>query len=279
LNANNFRPLQGFADVNLATHNLYANYNSMQVKYLRTRGRAIINMNYTFGKALGIVNTGSFDQFNLENNYTVQPTNRTHIFNVAYSYDFGRIVRGNKIAGGVINGWQFSGIGQWQSGTNLTGQRTQNFGINLNGAKIPGTTFNVSTTSLLGTPNMQLNPILTCDPKANLGPHQFLNPSCFSYPTQIGQNGPTTLLVIYGPGYLNTDLGLFKNFQVSEKKKLQFRMNAYNFMNHPLWSFGGSSNLNLGFNGTSGLLNTPNFGTTTTKQGKRVVQLAIKFTF
>ncbi len=57
LNANNFRPLLGFSDVNLATNNLYANYNSMQVTYSRTKGRAVISANYTFGKALGIVSS------------------------------------------------------------------------------------------------------------------------------------------------------------------------------------------------------------------------------
>src|SRR5881397_849257 len=40
LNANNFRPLQGFAGLSLATNHLYANYNSVQVKFLRTKGRA-----------------------------------------------------------------------------------------------------------------------------------------------------------------------------------------------------------------------------------------------
>ena len=100
---------------------------------------------------------------------------------------------------------------------------------------------------------------MTCDPKFNLGPNQFLNPSCFTFPTQIGQNGPTTLPVIYGPAYFNADLGLFKNFAIAERKKLQLRMNAYNFLNHPLWSFNGS-NLNLGFTGATGVLNTPQFG-------------------
>jgi hypothetical protein len=55
-------------------------------------------------------------------------------------------------------------------------------------------------------------------------------------------------------------------------------MNAYNFLNHPLWSFSGS-NLNLGFAGATGLLNTPLFGTVTTKQGHRIVQLAATFSF
>jgi hypothetical protein len=207
----------------------------------------------------------------------VQSSNRPHIFNVAFSYNFGRIVR-NKWAGGLLNEWQVSGIAQAQSGANLTGQRGQNFGMSLNSFKIPGTTYNVSSTSLLGTPNITLTPILTCDPKSNLAEHQFINASCFSFPTQIGQNGPTTLPVIYGPAYFNPDLGLFKNFPISEGKRLQFRFNGYNFLNHPLWSFNGS-NLNLGFDANTLKPNTPLFGTVTQKQGHRVIQAAIKFFF
>ncbi len=60
--------------------------------------------------------------------------------------------------------------------------------------------------------------------------------------------------------------------------KLQFRVNAYNFLNHPLWSFNGN-NLTLGFDGTTGQLNTPNFGIVTEKQGHRVIQMALKFYF
>src|SRR5262245_39253197 len=92
LNANNFRPLQGFAALNLATNNTYANYNSMQVKWLRTRGRTIINANYTFGKSMGILSP-TLDSFNMENNYGVQNTNRKHIFNIAYSYSLPDLVR------------------------------------------------------------------------------------------------------------------------------------------------------------------------------------------
>ncbi len=275
LNANNFRPLLGFGSLPLATHNLFANYNSLQAKYMRTKGRAVINVNYTFGKALGIVST-TLDQFNINNDYGVQASNRTHIFNAAYSYNFGDLVR-SRIAGGFVNGWQISGITQIQSGVNLTGQRTETFGLALNSGKIPGTTQNISATSLLGTPNITLSPTLTCDPRSNLGPHQFINASCFSFPNQIGQNGPTTLPTIYGPAFFNADLGLFKNFKIAEKRNFQVRLNGYNFLNHPLWSFNGN-NLNLGF-AANGTLNTPLFGTVTTKQGHRVVQLAATFSF
>ena len=211
LNANNFRPLPGFAGLALSTHNTFANYNSMQVKYIRTKGRAVINMNYTFGKAMGIIST-TLDSFNINNDYGVQANNRSHIFNAAYSYTLGKPVR-NKLGGAFINSWQISGVTQIQSGVNLTGQRGQSFGMALNSAKIPGTTYNISATSLLGTPNIGLTPILTCDPRKNLGPNQFINPSCFAFPNQIGQNGPTTLPVIYGPAYFQRRHRLFKNWR------------------------------------------------------------------
>jgi hypothetical protein len=281
LTADNFRPLKGFSDLNLATNKGYANYNALQMTWVRTKGRYTVNANYTYGKSMGIVNPG-VDQFNLANDYGVQSTNRTHIFNMAYSVEAGNPVK-NKIAGGLVNGWQISGILQLESGANLAGfssgtNSASNFSMNLNGAKVPGTTYNISNVSLLGTNDIQLNPILTCNPTSGLGTNQYINPSCFTFPSQIGQNGPSVLPPMYGPSFFNWDMGLFKNFQISESKKLQFRINGYNFLNHPLWSFNGT-NLNLGFDPGTGKVNTPLFGTVTNKQGHRVVQLAVKFYF
>ncbi len=276
LTANNFRPIKAYGNFLLATHNMYANYNSMQATWARTKGRYTVNLNYTFAKALGII-ASNYDPFNMNNNYGVMPSNRTHLFNLAYSVELGSPVQ-NKVAGGFVNGWQVSGLVQLQSGANLTGNRGNNFGINTNSYKIPGTTQNVSTTSLLGTPDIQLRPIVTCDPTANLAEHQYINGNCFAIPTQIGQNGPTTLPVVYGPAFFNTDLGLFKNFNIKEKMKLQFRATGYNFLNHPLWSF-SNTNLTLGYSGSTGLLNSPTFGYVTQKQGRRTIQLAVKFIF
>jgi hypothetical protein len=133
--------------------------------------------------------------------------------------------------------------------------------------------------SLLGTPNLQLRPLVTCDPGSNLGKNQFVNGSCFAMPTSIGSNGPTVLPPITGPAFFNWDMGLFKNFSISESKTLQFRFDGYNFLNHPLWSFPGGNNLSLIFDPTTGQIDNPNFGIATEKQGRRIIQMSVKFMF
>jgi hypothetical protein len=38
---------------------------------------------------------------------------------------------------------------------------------------------------------------------------------------------------IHGPANFDSDLGLFKNFQIMERQKVQFRLSTINFLNHP----------------------------------------------
>jgi hypothetical protein len=276
LNPNDFRPYTGYGDLYPVVNLAYANYNSLQVSWIRTRGRYTLDLNYALEKSMGI--TGFYNQFDLASNYGVQPTNRSQVFNAAYSIklpSFGH----NRLAGGIINGWQLSGITSIQSGENLSGQESQDFNMNLNSATIPGTTFDIGNESLLGTPDIQLNPIETCNPRSNLGPHQFINGSCFTYPTAIGQNGPTVIPPIYGPTYWDSDLGLFKTFKITESKTLQFRVDGYNFMNDPLWSFPNGENLALSFDPATGKVSNPNFGIAPVKQGHRIIELGVKFSF
>jgi len=302
-NANNYRPYLGYGDINRATNNLYSNYNAFQLTWAHQDSHAIIQLNYTLGKSLGIVASGgggllnslntNLDPFNLRNNYGVQQGDRRHIFSAAYSVNLPSPVRNSKVLSGVVNGWQLSGSTQIQSGANLTGVSTnRNFNMNLNNAIIPGTQGVVNSTgttgititnsSLLGTNAIQLNPILTCDPSSNLGANQWINASCFSAPNRVGQNGPTLLPAIYGPAFFNSDLGIFKNFAITESKKVQFRVQATNFLNHPLWSMNEGNAMNLTFtqssNGTIGQSN-PQFGRAQYKVGQRIVELQVRFNF
>jgi len=301
-----FRPLndpvsgKGYGDLNQATNNIYANYNAMQVTWGRHQGRYTIQANYTLQKALGIVTTGNpngsvqINPFNLKSNYGVQPTDRRQLFNIAYSIDIGNPLHAHGFLGAVTSGWQISGITQLQSGANLTFSggynASSNFNMNLNNAILPGSVsmanpdgIKINNQSILGTNAVQLNPLVTCNPRSGLSAHQYINGNCFAAPTAIGQNGPTLLPVVYGPGYFNSDLALFKNFSITESKKLQIRAQAYNFLNHPLYSFPDSGNLTLQFqqDATTGAItqSNTNFGKTTVKQGGRVVEFGVKFFF
>ena len=302
-NPNNYRPYPGYSDLNLATNNLYANYNGLQITWAHQASRATIQLNYTYGKSLGIVGPAggalgsleaTLDPYNLRNNYGTQPGDRRQLFNAAYSVNLPSPVHGNRFAAGAVNGWQLSGITQLESGANLTGNAGYSYNMQLNGAILPGsqTIVNsdgsigvpINSQSILGTPSIQLNPVLTCNPTANLAPHQFINGNCFGVPTQIGQNGPSVMPAFYGPAFFNSDLGVFKNFKIKESMKLQFRVQAQNFLNHPLWSFPNQNNLTLQFNqATPGSTIIPqtnqNFGYTQFKQGQRIVEMVVKFYF
>jgi hypothetical protein len=300
-NANLYRPLQGYSDLNEATNNLYGNYNSMQVTWMRHAGRYTIQANYTLQKALGIITSGNpngsvqINPFNLRSNYGIQPTDRRQLFNIAYSIDVGTLVHSNHFVNGAANGWQISGITQLESGANITFggsyNASSNYNMQLNGAIIPGSIsaanpkgILINNQSILGTNAAQLNPIVTCNPESGLTSGEYINPNCFAAPTVVGQNGPTLLPVAYGPKYFNSDLALFKNFTITESKRVQFRVQAYNFLNHPLWSFpNGSNNLTLQFQQdpvTQQITQTnSNFGKATDKQGARVMEFAVKFFF
>jgi hypothetical protein len=312
-NANTYRPLQGYGDLNLATNNLYQNYNAMQVSWARHAGMYVIQTNYTFQKALGVANPTP-DPFNLSADYGSLPADRRHLFNAAYSLDLGQRVHSNALLNGLANGWQLSGVTQLESGANLTmnvGQTqnnsTSNYSMALtcsasaaetaagikclqSAAIIPGsvslanpTGIAISNQSILGTSSQQLNPIVTCNPSATKGAHQYINSNCFQAPTVPGQAGPNLLPVSFGPTFFDSDLGIFKNFQMTERMKLQLRAQAYNFLNHPLYSFPSGSDLTLQFTQdpvTQVITQSnANFGITTQKQGSRIIEFGAKFFF
>jgi hypothetical protein len=80
--------------------------------------------------------------------------------------------------------------------------------------------------------------------------------------------------------YWNIDLSLFKNFNLGGAKKLQFRTSAYNVLNHPIAFPDPGANLTLKFDHGK-LANANDFGRLPedNKFGRRIIQLALRFTF
>jgi hypothetical protein len=294
----------GYGDgLKIIDHKMYSNYNSLQVTWNKQSGPLTFLTNYTYSKALGIrgengSQTG--DPFSLSNNYGTLPSDRRHIFNVAYVYELPALHNGNSFLKGATNGWQVSGIVQYQTGADIQAAIVNNANFSYAGLIPANTTFlgtnsgsnpiTANQQNILGTNDVPLMPQLTCNPTTGLHHNQFLNPSCFSATATPGVNGPYVIPTGAGPGFFNTDLAVFKNFTFgkSENKKLQFRFSGYNFLNHPLLTFvKNDPNLNLSYkavtdpvtNVTSFVLNNPNFGTANNKTGHRILQGAIKFSF
>src|SRR5205823_7866068 len=133
--------------------------------------------------------SGGADPTVLRSNYGTLPNNRTHIFNLAYVYEFPTLHSANRFLKGAANGWQISGITQYQSGVDLQAAVAGNGNFNFTGYIPAGTTFMGQTLAytdpntgqvVLGSPDIQLMPTLICDPRQGLKANQYINTACFS---------------------------------------------------------------------------------------------------
>jgi hypothetical protein len=93
--------------------------------------------------------------------------------------------------------------------------------------------------------------------------------------------GNYTLPYIHGPRYENDTIGVYKAFKISESKSVQFRAQAFNLANHPLYSFVPyDPALYLAFPSYGATAsNTDVAGVAETKLGHRTIQLTAKILF
>jgi hypothetical protein len=287
---NAIRTYPGYSQIKIITHDMYSNYNSLQVSWNKQSGRFNFLTNYTFSKALGIRGENGAAVGNPENiadDYGTLPNNRTHIINTAYTYQIPDPGSGNKLLKAVAGGWMISGITQVQSGADLQAAVAAGSNFNFSYYIPAGTTFMGTTTTsptsasnavLFGSSDIQMMPVVTCDPRQGLKANQYVNGNCFAGPA-VGTNGNYIFPALTGPWFWESDISLFKTFTFKESQKFELRGSAYNFLNHPLNTFiANDPNLNLGFNQTGQLINQ-NFGVTTNKTDHRIMQLAVKYIF
>ena len=128
-------------------------------------------------------------------------------------------------------------------------------------------------------------PYLSCDIKKGGG--KYFNPACFSTPTTLGKNGPTVWPYIKLPANFNTDIGLGKSFYFAHGQRVEFRLQAFNFVNYGNPEFGDTTDDKINMSCTStgaGCTGGSNTNTTTTgnaayTRGGRKVEVALKYYF
>lgn len=172
----------------------------------------------------------------------------------AYNYEL-PVGKGKRLAGGVsgvadavLGGWATSGVFTFRSGLPLTIGETPD-------ASNAG--------SLAPRPDAVRNANL---PRGQRGPDNWFDTTAFARQAAntFGNLGVGT---VAAPGIYNVDFSILKRIMVSERKYFEFRAEAFNIFNTPL------------FTGVGRTLGTTTFGKITAAQAEREMQMGLKFYF
>lgn len=161
------------------------------------------------------------------------------------------------LAKALLDGWQFNGILSLSTATPFTAYDSSN--VSLQGSHPEVTGFFSSRPDLVSDPDE--------------GPHtaeQWVSRSAFRRLdplTEAGKFGNSGRNIARGDGIGNLDLSLLKDFQISERVRLQFRAEVFNLTNHP--------NFALPVND----LASPSFGRILEAGPARLIQFGLKLIF
>jgi len=158
----------------------------------------------------------------------------------------------------IANGWQLNAIASLSTGTPFTVYDSAD--VSLQGSASEMTGFYSSRPDLVSDPNA--GQPHTANEWVSRAPFLQLNPQ-----TQAGQFGNEGRNVVRGPGIEDADVSLFKYFNIDETRRVQFRAECFNLLNHP--NFGLPEND----------LESPAFGQILQAGSPRLMQLAVKLVF
>jgi hypothetical protein len=276
-NPNSRIPFPNFGVIQLVMDGANGNYNSFSFKATRRFSQGFnVVASYTFAKSIdetsGIRNQGTDTLFPANSNCIVCERGLSafdvrHRFVTSILYDL-PIGQGKKLnitsraVNSVIGGWQAGGIFTMQSG-------------------MPGT-LNVPNGS--GALYAYDRPVYTgVSPYlSNPTPSRWWNLASFvqADPGQFGNVGRNTMM---GPRLTSFDFEVHKNFHMPYKEGhiLQFRLEAFNALNHPAWGMPNLGVLSGAVQpGLSSRAAHQNFGViTSTAIPMRQIQLGLKYSF
>jgi Carboxypeptidase regulatory-like domain len=238
-----------------------SNYNALEVSVRHTTKGLTLGVSYTYSKSIDQASSiaDPVDPFNFKATRALSAWDLTNNLVVSYEYQL-PLERLSKRATFLTQGWALSGITRASSGFPVT--ISEDADRSLQGS-IPNGVNNKS---------VDLPDLIPGNLTLNSNPQNgqpYFNTALF-VPNALGTPGSSPRRFFYGPGAFNTDLALLRNFNVSEAKTLQFRLETFNVFNHTQF-FGPAS--------VAGDFSSTLFGQVVKAAPPRLVQLALKFTF
>jgi hypothetical protein len=278
-------PFAGIATGSLFSNTEFeANYNSLQSSITKRFAHGLQFLgSYTWSKILDETSgSGGSDVFELwlltnnQNNprqaYGLTDFDRDQRAVVNFTWTTPKFNDLPTLAGHVLSGWEFSGIGVIQSGSPITVLDSNAglvYGNFENRAQSTGANPSTSGSLFSRVTNGYLNQsAFTIAPEApnGSGPGD----------TDFGDSG---VGIVRGPGQHNMDIAVERVFPVTESSSLRFRAELFNLTNTPQFA---NPNNNLDFTtGSAGPANlNPSFGQIiSTAANPRIIQFAAKYVF
>ncbi|MFB3828835.1 MAG: carboxypeptidase regulatory-like domain-containing protein [Bryobacteraceae bacterium] len=143
------------------------------------------------------------------------------------------LVNSNRVLGWIAGGWQVSGILTLQSGSPF-GVSVVNGPRDLLGDDADGTNLRADVVGDWRLPEGQKGkPAVGQRGIAWFKPEAFASPARFTH-------GNTARTIILGPGFVRADTAVTKNFRFRERYRVQFRWEAFNVSNTPLFGLPGN---------------------------------------
>jgi len=255
------------------------NYDALQVKVDRrfSQGLSLLG-SYTWSKCLDEF-SGQFEShpqntYNLASSYSECDYNFPHLFSFSYFYrlPYGRGMHYGGNASGVTNavlgGWNLSGVTSAHNGENFDVQS----GVN--------TANNGGTQFANAVPGCQLAPSGFTQNSSH-----WYNPNCFAIPNAYTY-GAAPRDGYRGPGALDFDFSLYKDFKLTETTTLQFRAEGFNIFNRENLFAPGAPSAAVGPFTSSGIggtiitsVGTPSFMNIIGATDPREIQFALKLVF
>jgi hypothetical protein len=217
-----------------------ANYNALQTRISKRFAKGFqFQASYTFSKAIAYNDEAdSTLAFNIPSelgrNRSTTGYDRTHNFEAGWTAEFpfgkGKPWVQSGVPALLLGGWQVNSTFSAYSGTPFT--------VTASGASLNAPTETQTADQVL--PSARII--------GGTGPGQsYFNPLAFAPVTAV-RYGTSGLNVLRGPGFASVDFGLFRQFSVRERFKIQFRAEAFNATNTPHFNNPGANVSNAVFN-------------------------------